>query len=64
MKLKDCGCGCTAQVTYKINDHQAFSIGCTVCDNKTPVCETLSVAILLWNQLYYHALPPFEAEPA
>jgi hypothetical protein len=59
MKLKDCGCGCNAQVTYKINDHQAFSIGCTVCDNKT-----LSVAILLWNQLYYHALPPFEAEPA
>jgi hypothetical protein len=64
MKLKYCGCGCVAQVTYEINDHNAFSIGCTVCDNKTPVCETLTGAILLWNQIYYYALPPYEAEPA
>jgi hypothetical protein len=64
MKIKDCGCGCIAQVTYEINENSAFSIGCTVCDKRKPVCETLSGAILLWNEIYHYALPPYEAETA
>ena len=64
MKLKDCCCGNIAQVTYEINEHSEFVIGCTVCDNRTPACESLMEAVLLWNQIYYYAFPPYEAEPA
>ena len=64
MKLRDCGCGCIAQVTYKINEHNDFVIGCTVCDNSTPICESLKEAVSLWNYIYFYALPPYETEPA
>jgi hypothetical protein len=64
MKLKDCGCGGIAQVTYEISDHNEFVIGCTVCDNRTPACESLMEAVSLWNQIYYYAFPLYEAEPA
>ena len=64
MKIKNCGCGSIAQVTYEINGHNEFVIGCTVCDNRTPPCENLNGSILLWNQIYYYSLPPYEAEPA
>jgi hypothetical protein len=64
MKLKECGCGCLAQVTYKINEHNNFVVGCTVCDNRTPICESLIEAVSLWNQIYWYALPPYETEPA
>jgi hypothetical protein len=64
MKLKDCGCGSNAQVTYEINDHNEFVISCTVCDNRTPICDSLIEAVSLWNQIYYYAFPPYEAEPA
>ena len=64
MKLKDCGCGCIAQVTYEINTHNKFVIGCTVCDNTTPTYANLSEAVLMWNYIYCHVFPPYEAEPA
>ena len=64
MKLKDCDCGGIAQVTYEINEHNEFVIGCTVCGNQTPICESLREAVSLWNQIYYCALPPYENEPA
>lgn len=64
MKLQNCGCGCIAQVTYEINEHNNFVVGCSVCDNRTPICESLLEAVLLWNQIYYYALPPYETEPA
>jgi hypothetical protein len=64
MKLKDCDCGGIAQVTYEINEHNFFVIGCTVCGNQTPICESLREAVSLWNQIYYCALPPYENEPA
>ena len=64
MKLKDCGCGCIAQVTYKINEHNEFVIGCTACGNQTPICKSLREAFLLWNQIYCCALPPHETELA
>jgi hypothetical protein len=64
MKLKDCGCGCIAQVTYEINTHNKFVIGCTVCDNTTPTSANLSAAVLMWNYIYCHVFPPYEAEPA
>jgi hypothetical protein len=64
MKLKDCGCGCMAQVTYEINGHNDFVIGCTVCDNRTPACESLIEAVSMWNQIYCYALPLYATEPA
>jgi hypothetical protein len=64
MKLKDCGCGCIAQVTYEIDGNNKFVIGCTVCDNRTPTYANLSEAVLLWNYIYCHVFPPYEAEPA
>jgi hypothetical protein len=64
MKLQDCDCGSMAQVTYEINEHNDFVIGCTVCDNRTPICESLIEAVSLWNQIYCYALPSYETEPA
>ena len=64
MKLQNCGCGCIAQFTYGINEHNYFVAGCTVCDNRTPICESLAEVVSLWNQIYYHALPSYETEPA
>jgi hypothetical protein len=64
MKLKDCSCGCIAQVTYEINDHSEFVIGCSVCDNQTPVCASLKEAVSMWNLIYCHVFPPYETEPA
>jgi len=64
MKLKDYGCGGIAQVTYGINEHNYFVVGCTVCDNKTPSCESLMESVLLWNQIYCCTLSPYEIEPA
>ena len=64
MKLKNCSCGCIAQVTYAINDHNEFVIGCSVCDNRTPVCDSLTEAVSMWNLVYCHAFPTYEVEPA
>ena len=64
MKLQDCDCGGVPQVTYEINDHNDFVVGCAACGNQTPSCETLREAVLLWNQIYCCALPPYETEPA
>ena len=64
MKLKECGCGCIAQVTYAINGNDEFVIGCTVCDNQTPAYNSLKEAVSMWNLIYCHVLPPYEAEPA
>jgi hypothetical protein len=64
MKLQECGCGCMAQVTYKINGHNDFVVGCSVCDNSTPICETLMEAVSFWNEIYCYAFPTYEAEPA
>ena len=64
MKLKNCSCGCIAQVTYAINDHNEFVIGCSVCDNTTPACESLMEAVSLWNHIYCWATPLYETEPA
>ncbi len=64
MKLQDCDCGGMAQVTYKINEHNDFVVGCIVCGNRTPTCENLMEAVLLWNQIYCCALPPYVTEPA
>ena len=64
MKLKDCDCGGKAQVTYEINEHNNFVVGCTICDNRTPTCGSLIEAVTLWNQIYWYALPSYETEPA
>ena len=64
MKLQDCCCGSVPQVTYKINEHNDFLVACTNCDNSTPKCDSLIEAVLLWNQVYYCALPPYEFEVA
>jgi hypothetical protein len=63
MKLRDCDCGGIPQVTYEINDHNDYVVGCTVCDNRTSVCENLSEAVSLWNETYYCKAPSsFEME--
>jgi hypothetical protein len=62
MKLKDCDCGGIPQVTYNINDDSEYFIECTVCDNQTPVCESLMEAVLLWNQIYHLVLSTYEVE--
>lgn len=64
MKLEDCDCGGIAQVTYEINNHNEFVVGCTFCGNRTPACERLLEAVILWNQIYHCAFPPYETEPA
>ena len=64
MKLQDCGCGGIPQVTYEINEHNNFVVGCTVCDNRTPMCESLREAVSLWNQIYCCTLPSYEIETA
>ena len=64
MKLQDCGCGNIAQVTYEINEHNRFVVGCSVCDNRTPICEGLLEAVSLWNQIYCDAFFSYETEPA
>lgn len=52
MKLQDCDCGGIPQVTYKLNNHNDYAVGCTVCDNRTPACESLREAAELWNETY------------
>ena len=64
MKLHDCDCGGTPEVTYKINEHNYFAVVCTFCDNRTPMCDSLTEAVSLWNQIYCCALPPYEIETA
>jgi len=64
MKLRDCDCGCIAQVTYEINEHNKFVVGCTICDNQTPVCDNLMAAVSMWNHIYCYASPSYETEPA
>ena len=64
MKLQDCDCGGIPQVTYEINEHNDFVIGCTVCDNRTPSFDTLMESVILWNGIYCRALPYYEAELA
>jgi hypothetical protein len=60
MKLKDCDCGGIPKVTYNFNDNTEFMIGCRVCSNHTPVCDSLKEAIFIWNRTYCCALPPHE----
>ena len=62
MKLKDCDCGGIPQVTYNINDASEYFVKCTVCDNQTPVCESLMESILQRNHTYFLALPTYEVE--
>ena len=62
MKLKDCVCGGLPQVTYDINGDSEYFVKCSVCDNQTPICENLMDAVLLWNQIYYLALPTYQIE--
>jgi hypothetical protein len=64
MKLQNCGCGYKAQLTYGINEHNYFVVGCTVCDNRSPIYESLTEAVSLWNRIYFYALPSYETEPA
>ena len=64
MKLKDCECGGISQAFYNVIDGSEYFVGCTVCDNKTPNCESLIEAVLLWNQTYCCGLPPHEIEAA
>jgi hypothetical protein len=64
MKLHDCDCGGIPEVTYKIDEHSNFVVGCTVCGNRTPMCDSLTEAISLWNQIYCCVLPPYEIETA
>ena len=64
MKLHDCDCGGIPEVTYKIDEHSDFVVGCTVCGNRTPMCDSLTEAISLWNQIYCCALPHYEIETA
>ena len=52
MRLNDCDCGGIPEVTYEIDDHNDYVIGCTVCENKTPMCESLRKAANLWNETY------------
>lgn len=62
MKLKDCDCGGIPQVAYNINDDSEYFVGCTVCDNQTPACESLMEAVLLWNLTYCCTLTAYEVE--
>ena len=64
MKLQDCDCGGIAHVTYKINEHNEFVVGCSACGNQTPICESLIETVSMWNQIYCCALPPYETELA
>ena len=57
MKLKDCDCGGIPQVTYKLNDHNDYVVGCTVCGNRTPAGEILRDAVEMWNETYCCDLP-------
>ena len=63
MKLRDCDCGGIPQVTYEINDHNDYVVGCTICDNRAPLCENLSEAVSLWNETFCCEAPSaFEME--
>jgi hypothetical protein len=62
MRLEDCDCGGIPQVTYNIIDDSEYFVGCTVCDNQTPVCESLMEAVLLWNRTYCCTLTTYEVE--
>jgi len=64
MKLKDCACGGIPKVTYRLNDKIEFRVGCTACDNRTPVCRNLREAVILWNQTYWCDLHSYEMESA
>lgn len=57
MKLNDCNCGGIPEVTYEIDDHNDYEICCTVCENKTPMRESLREAAKLWNETYGCQLP-------
>ena len=64
MKLYDCGCGGTPQVSYGMNNNLEFTVACEACGNQTPICEDLTDAIAIWNRTYRHVLPPFVLESA
>lgn len=64
MKLKDCGCGGIPQVTYEFSDNIKYAVVCAFCGTQTPVCEGLREAVVIWNQTYCCALPPYETESA
>ena len=64
MKLHDCCCGGIPEVTYNINDQSDFVVKCMNCDNSTPKYHSLRMAVSVWNQVYYCALPPYEIETA
>ena len=64
MKLQDCDCGGIPEVTYKINEHSDFVVVCTNCENRTPMCDSLSEAVSLWNQVYCCTLPRYEFDIA
>ena len=64
MKIKDCDCGGIPVVDYKINGHNLYTVHCTDCDRKTPLCENLGEAIALWNETYCYEQPSAnEMEP-
>ena len=62
MKLKDCSCGGTPQVTYDINKNSNFVVDCAACGNQTPACGSLTEAVAQWNQIYCCALSPYELD--
>jgi hypothetical protein len=62
MKLKDCDCGRIPQVNYNINGDSEYAVVCSACGNQTPVCETISEAVSLWNQIYCCPLTLHETE--
>ena len=51
MKLHDCGCGGTPQITFNIEGNDLFTISCPCCGNSTPGYVYLDSAELLWNSL-------------
>ena len=61
--LTDCRLA-AANITNPDQNMNDFVVGCIVCDNRTPMCDSLTEAISLWNQIYCCALPPYEIETA
>jgi hypothetical protein len=49
MKLNDCGCGGTPQITFNIEGNDLFNISCPSCGNATPGNVYLDSAELFWN---------------
>ena len=62
MNLQDCKCGGIPHVIYNIDGDLAFAVICENCGNQTPVCENLKDAVVLWNLIYFRALPSYEME--